>query len=53
MKLEYEEKRKIYEQGHAGYAGSFNFSILSGSSLASAPIPRGKRVVKADADASA
>jgi hypothetical protein len=46
MKLEYEEKRKIYEQGHAGYAGSFNFSILSSSPLESAPIPRGKRSVK-------
>jgi hypothetical protein len=47
-KLDYEEKRKIYEQGHSGYTGSFNFSILSSSSLDSAPIPRTKRAVKVE-----
>jgi hypothetical protein len=47
-KLEYEEKRKVYEQGHTGYTGSFNFSILSGSPLDCAPIPRSKPSVKAE-----
>lgn len=39
-KLDYEAKKKMYEEGSSGHFGSFNFSILPGSPMDGASIPR-------------
>jgi hypothetical protein len=47
-KLDYEAKKKLYEEGTASSFGSFNFSILPGMPLDNVAIPRAFKPVKVE-----